>query len=47
MNKQNDKMTDNEFKTALLVIGAVGVGLAVLPTLTIGAVVGSWFMRVK
>lgn len=43
MNTRNDKMTDNEFKTSLLVIGAVGVGLAVLPTLTIGLVIGAWF----
>lgn len=47
MNKQNDKMTDSEFKTAVMVIGAATVGFAVLPVLTLGLVVGGWFVRLK
>lgn len=47
MNNRNDKMTDSEFKTAVMVIGAATVGFAVLPVLTLGLVVGGWFVRLK
>lgn len=47
MNNTNDKMTSDEFKTALLVIGAAGVGLAVLPVFTLGAIAASWFWSAK
>jgi hypothetical protein len=47
MNNRNDKMTDSEFKTAVMVIGAASIGFAVLPVLTLGLVVGGWFVRAK